>query len=80
MTMKLPQLTAKIWPEDELFVAICCELGTVSQGSSEQEAFDNLLAATGLFLEDADPIEIDERLRENGVHLDQEVRLFEMQA
>lgn len=44
-------LSAVIHQEDELFVAECPELGTVSQGRSIAEALINLREATELYLE-----------------------------
>jgi predicted RNase H-like HicB family nuclease len=53
-------LTAVIHREDDLYVAQCPEVGTVSQGSTIEESIENLKEATELFLEefpipDADP-------------------------
>lgn len=45
-------LTAVIHREDELYVAQCPEVGTVSQGHSIEEAVDNLREATELYLEE----------------------------
>jgi len=44
--------TAVIQKEEELFVARCAEVGTVSQGSSIDEAIENLKEATELYLEE----------------------------
>jgi len=44
--------TALLHKEGNLYVADCPELGTVSQGSSIEEALDNLREATELFLEE----------------------------
>lgn len=38
--------------EDGIFVANCPKTGTVSQGSSREEAISNLKEATGLYLEE----------------------------
>ncbi len=38
--------------EEEIYVATCVELGTVSQGSSIEEALQNLKEATELYLEE----------------------------
>ena len=38
--------------EDELYVADCPALGTVSQGTSPKEALENLKEATTLYLEE----------------------------
>ncbi|MGH7940546.1 MAG: type II toxin-antitoxin system HicB family antitoxin [Limisphaerales bacterium] len=47
------KLTAIIYPdtETELFVAECPEIGTASQGHTEEEALANLQEATDLYLE-----------------------------
>lgn len=68
-------LTARIWHEDGLFVAECLELGLASQGTTTQDAFDNLKEATELLLECADEAEIQSRLSGN-LHDRQEVRKF----
>ncbi len=46
-------LTAIIYPDSEtdLFVAECPEIGTASQGHTEEEALENLQEATDLYLE-----------------------------
>ena len=44
--------TAIIHREESLYVAECPEIGTVSQGSSIEEAIDNLREATELYLEE----------------------------
>jgi hypothetical protein len=41
--------TASIHKEEEIYVASCVELGTVSQGSSIEEALQNLKEATELY-------------------------------
>jgi predicted RNase H-like HicB family nuclease len=50
MTMKT--FTAVVYQEDDLFVADCPEVGTVSQGNSIDEAIANLKEATELHLEE----------------------------
>ena len=45
-------LTAVLHQEGDLYVAECPEIGTVSQGSSPDEAVANLKEATELFLEE----------------------------
>lgn len=45
-------LTAILHREADLYVAECPEVGTVSQGSSLEEAVANLKEATELFLEE----------------------------
>jgi predicted RNase H-like HicB family nuclease len=45
-------LTAVIHLEDDLYVAECPEIGTISQGSTIEEAIQNLREATELYLEE----------------------------
>jgi predicted RNase H-like HicB family nuclease len=49
-------LTAIIHLEEDIYVAECPEVGTVSQGLNIEEAIENLKEATGLYLEEF-PIE-----------------------
>ncbi len=44
--------TAVIHKEDDIYVADCPEVGTVSQGYTIEEAIANLKEATELYLED----------------------------
>ena len=55
-------LTAIIEREDDGFVALCPDLDVASQGNSIEEARTNLIEARTLFLETADPSEIEKRL------------------
>lgn len=50
MTTKI--FTAVIHQEDDLYVADCLEVGTVSQGKTIEEAIANLKEATELHLEE----------------------------
>ena len=50
--MGLKKYTAVINKEDDMFVAECPEVGTVSQGYSLDEAIKNLKEATELYLEE----------------------------
>ncbi|PPA79825.1 MAG: hypothetical protein C00003105_01954 [ANME-2 cluster archaeon HR1] len=45
-------LTAVLHKEDDIYVAECPEVGTVSQGESIEEAITNLKEATQLYLEE----------------------------
>ncbi len=45
-------LTALIHKEEQLYVAECPEIGTVSQGETIEEAIANLKEATELYLEE----------------------------
>jgi predicted RNase H-like HicB family nuclease len=50
--MTLKTFTAVIHKEEDLYVAECPEVGTVSQGSTVEEAVANLKEATELYLEE----------------------------
>jgi predicted RNase H-like HicB family nuclease len=50
--MAIKTFTAIIHKEEDLYVADCPEVGTVSQGHSIEEAIANLKEATELYLED----------------------------
>ena len=50
--MAVRTFTAVIHKEDELYVAECPEVGTVSQGYTVEEAVANLKEATELYLEE----------------------------
>jgi len=44
--------TAIIQKEEDMYIAICSEIGTVSQGLTVEEALENLREATELYLEE----------------------------
>lgn len=50
--MSVRRLTAVVHQEENLYVAECPEIGTVSQGGSVEEAVANLKEATELYLEE----------------------------
>jgi predicted RNase H-like HicB family nuclease len=50
--MKQRTFTAVLHKEGDLYVAECPEVGTVSQGSSLEDAVANLREATELYLEE----------------------------
>jgi predicted RNase H-like HicB family nuclease len=50
--MTVRTFTAILHKEDDLYVAECPEVGTVSQGSTIDEAIANLKEATELYLEE----------------------------
>ena len=50
--MSYRTLSAVVQLEDDLYVASCPEVGTVSQGSTIDEAVANLKEATELYLEE----------------------------
>ena len=50
--MQVRTFTAVLHKEDDLYVAECPEVGTISQGTSFEEAVANLKEATELYLEE----------------------------
>ena len=50
--MTVKTLTAVLHREEDMYVAECSEVGTVSQGSTVEEALANLKEATELYLEE----------------------------
>ncbi len=60
----LKQLTAIIEREGDGFVSLCPELDIASQGSTIEEARNNLQEALELFFETASPAEVKQRLHE----------------
>lgn len=60
---KIQKFTAIIEREDDGYVSLCPELDIASQGSTKEEAKENLLEAIELFLEVADPTEVAKRLQ-----------------
>ena len=56
------RLTAVIQREEDGFVAFCPELDIASQGTTIQDARDQLREALELFFECASPTEIESRL------------------
>jgi predicted RNase H-like HicB family nuclease len=50
--MRTRSFTAVVHREDDLWVAICPEVGTTSQGRELDEAVANLREATELYLEE----------------------------
>ena len=50
--MAVQTFTAVIHKEDDLYIADCPEVGTVSQGHTIEEAVANLKEATELYLEE----------------------------
>lgn len=50
--MAIRMFTAVLHKEDDLYVAECPEIGTISQGYTIEEAVANLKEATELYLEE----------------------------
>ncbi len=48
------ELSAVVWREERIYVALCPELDVASQGKSVEEALANLKEALELYLEDED--------------------------
>jgi len=48
------ELSAVVWREDGIYVALCPEFDVASQGKSVEEALRNLKEALELYLEDED--------------------------
>ena len=57
--MNTRTLTAVIHREEDMYVAECPEVGTVSQGETVEEAVENLREATELYLEEFPLVESD---------------------
>jgi len=62
--MPKTHFTAILEKEGELYVALCPELDVASQGTTVEEATANLKEAVELFLECADPAEVEARQHE----------------
>ncbi len=54
------QLNAILTKEEDMYIAKCPEVGTISQGHTIEEALENLKEATELYLEEF-PLKIGER-------------------
>ena len=50
--VKIQTFTAVLHKEEDMYVAECPEVGTVSQGRTLEEAVNNLKEATELYLEE----------------------------
>ncbi|HIH18918.1 TPA: type II toxin-antitoxin system HicB family antitoxin, partial [Candidatus Micrarchaeota archaeon] len=48
----MASFTAIIQKEEDMYVARCAEVGTVSQGKTKAEALKNLKEATELYIEE----------------------------
>ena len=55
LAMSVRRLTAVVHQEENLYVAECPEIGTVSQGTSVEEAVANIKEATELYFEEFPP-------------------------
>ncbi len=59
---KTRQITATIERQGDEYVALCPELDIASQGDTVESARHNLIEAVEVFLETADPSEVQRRL------------------
>ena len=62
--MPARSFTAILEKEEDGYVALCPELDVASQGETVEEATANLKEAVELFLESADPTEVQRRFHE----------------
>ena len=60
--MTVKTFAAILHREEDMYVAECPEVGTVSQGCTIEEALANLKEATELYLEEFPPPEVDKPL------------------
>ena len=65
--------TATIWREGDWYVSLCPQLDVASQGRTVEQAKANLVEAVTLFLDSADPGEVEQRVREELYVTDLEV-------
>jgi predicted RNase H-like HicB family nuclease len=54
--------TAVLHREEDMYVAECPEVGTVSQGPTVEEALANLKEATELYLEEFPPTDVEKAI------------------
>ncbi|PIU21072.1 MAG: hypothetical protein COT15_04225 [Candidatus Diapherotrites archaeon CG08_land_8_20_14_0_20_34_12] len=57
------KITAILEKEENMYVSHCLELGIASQGKNKQEAIANLREACELYLEHAEPEELERLLQ-----------------
>lgn len=60
--MKTKTFTVTIYKEEDMYIAECLDVGTVDQGSTIEEAINNLREATKLYLEECPDVEAIPRL------------------
>ncbi len=66
----MEMITVSVVQDDDVYISHCLDYDIASQGSSSQEAIDNIKEAVTLFLELASPQEIQSRLERRG-HIEQ---------
>ena len=62
----MEMITVSIVQDDDVYISHCLDYDIASQGSTKQEAVDNIKEAVSLFLELASPKEIESRLERCG--------------
>ncbi|MBF2056438.1 MAG: type II toxin-antitoxin system HicB family antitoxin [Cyanobacterium sp. T60_A2020_053] len=55
--MKTQIFTVVIHKEEDMYIAECLDVGTIDQGSTIEEAINNLREATRLYLEECPDVE-----------------------
>jgi len=60
--MTIKTFTAVLHKEEDMYVVECPEVGTISQGSTIEEALANLKEATELYLEEFPDLKIEKPL------------------
>lgn len=59
-------ITVSVVQDEDVYISHCLDYDIASQGSTNQEAIDNIKEAVALFLEVASPKEIESRLERRG--------------
>ena len=62
----MEMITVSVVQDDDVYISQCLDYDIASQGSTSQEAIDNIKEAVTLFLELASPKEIQSRLERRG--------------
>ncbi len=63
----MEMITVSVIQDEDVYISHCLDYDIASQGSTEQEAIDNIKEAVTLFLEVASPEEIQRRLARRGI-------------
>lgn len=62
----MEMITVSVVQDDDVYISHCLDYDIASQGSTSQEAIENIKEAVTLFLEVASPKEIQSRLDRRG--------------
>ena len=68
--IRMEMITVSVVQDDDVYISHCLDYDIASQGSSSQEAIENIKEAVTLFLDLASPSEIQSRLDRRG-HIEQ---------